>query len=118
MKRKRRAATAPTKRPAIAKKPRAVFKTATAAKRKAPPAPRIVGIGASAGGLDALKQFLGNVPSDSGLSFVVVQHQDPAHKSLLSDLLQQATSMRVQVASDQLVVQPNRVYVAPANKDL
>ena len=49
---------------------------------------RIVGLGASAGGLEALEQFLANVPLASGLAYVVVQHLDPTHKTVLTDLLQ------------------------------
>ncbi len=78
----------------------------------------IVGIGASAGGLEALEQFFGNMPGDSGMAFVVIQHLDPTHAGIMPELLQRITSMSVFQASDQLPVQPNCVYVIPPNKSL
>lgn len=78
----------------------------------------IVGIGASAGGLEALEQFLSHVPPHSGMAFVVIQHLDPTHKAMLPALLQRITPMRVIEATDQLRVQPDQVYVIPPNKDL
>jgi two-component system CheB/CheR fusion protein len=55
----------------------------------------IVAIGASAGGLEALEQFLGQVPADGGMAFVVIQHLDPDHKGMMPELLQRATAMPV-----------------------
>jgi len=78
----------------------------------------IVGIGASAGGLEALKLFLQNVPADSGLAFVVVQHLDPTHKGIMVQLLQRATAMKVSQVKGGTRVQPDCVYVIPPNKDL
>jgi two-component system CheB/CheR fusion protein len=78
----------------------------------------IVGIGASAGGLETLELFLRNVPASSGVAFVIVQHQDPTHKSMLAELLQRATPMRVMQVEDCTRVQPDCVYVIPPNKDL
>jgi two-component system CheB/CheR fusion protein len=78
----------------------------------------IVGIGASAGGLEALELFLRQVPADSGLAFVVLQHLDPTRPGLLPELLQRATAMPVVQAADQTLVAPNSVYVIPPNKDL
>jgi two-component system CheB/CheR fusion protein len=78
----------------------------------------IVGIGASAGGLEALEQFLRQVPEGSGLAVVVIQHQDPTHKGILAELLQHATGMDVFQATDRLRVKPNCVYVIPPNKDM
>lgn len=78
----------------------------------------IVGIGASAGGLEALEQFFSNLPSDTGLAFVVIQHLDPTHVGILPELLQRVTSMHVQQAMDGLAVEPNSVYVIPPNKSL
>ena len=84
-----------------------------------PPAPtRIVGIGASAGGLAALEQFLERVPVHSGLAYIVVQHLDPTQKALLPELLQRVTPMRVQVAETLVRVDPDQVYVIPPNFDL
>jgi len=78
----------------------------------------IVGIGASAGGLEALELFLKNIPVDSGMAFVVVQHLDPTQKGILVELLQRGTSMRVAQVKDRMRVEANRVYVIPPNKNL
>ena len=78
----------------------------------------IVGIGASAGGLEALEQFLGHVPAGSGLAFVIVQHLDPTRKGIMPELLQRATRMRVIQIKDRTTVQPDCVYVIPPNKDM
>jgi two-component system CheB/CheR fusion protein len=71
----------------------------------------IVGIGASAGGLEALEEFLDHLPPDTGMAFVVVTHQHPQHTSLLPELLARETTMTVVPASDGTEVQPNHVYV-------
>jgi two-component system CheB/CheR fusion protein len=78
----------------------------------------IVGLGASAGGLEALEQFLGQVPKECGLGFVVVQHLDPTYKGILVELLQRGTAMPVVQIKDRMKVQPGHVYVIPPNKDL
>jgi chemotaxis methyl-accepting protein methylase len=78
----------------------------------------IVGIGCSAGGLEALEKFLRNVPAGSGMAFVVVQHLDPLHVSALPGLLQRFTAMRVVEVEDRMAVAPDCVYVIPPNKDL
>jgi two-component system CheB/CheR fusion protein len=80
--------------------------------------PPIVGIGASAGGLEALDSFLSHVPERSGMAFVVIQHLDPTHKGVMPELLQRATSMKVQQAGSRMRVKPDCVYVIPPNKDL
>lgn len=79
---------------------------------------RIVGLGASAGGLDALEQFFAGVPAGSGLAYVVVQHLDPTHKAMLVELLQRATVMPVREATQSLRVDPDVVYVIPPNSEL
>jgi two-component system CheB/CheR fusion protein len=79
---------------------------------------RIVGIGASAGGLEALEQFLKNVPERSGMAFVVIQHLDPTHKGIMVELLQRACAMPVNQVKDRTKVQPDHVYVIPPNKDM
>jgi len=78
----------------------------------------IVGIGSSAGGLEALELFLANVPKNSGLAFVIVQHLDPTRKGLMVELLQRCTAMPVAQIKDRTRVKPNCVYVIPPNKDL
>ncbi len=78
----------------------------------------IVGIGASAGGLEALELFFRSMPKDSGMAFVVIQHLDPTHAGIMPELLQRITPMKVFQASDGLKVKPNYVYVIPPNKSL
>lgn len=78
----------------------------------------IVGLGASAGGLEALEQFLGGVPQASGMAFVVVQHLDPDRPGMLPELLQRATPMLVVEAKNRMPVHSDCVYVIPRNKEL
>ncbi len=78
----------------------------------------VVGIGASAGGLEALEVFLKNIPSACGVAFVIVQHLDPAHKDMMVELLQRVTPLPVVQVTDRLKIEPNHVYVIPPNKDL
>ena len=78
----------------------------------------IVGIGASAGGLEAFEQFFRNVTPDSGQAFVLVPHLDPSHASILTEILQRSTVMPVVEAQNQVRVEPNRVYVIPPNRDM
>lgn len=80
--------------------------------------PTIVGIGASAGGLAALKTFFRHVPSDSNLAFVVVVHLSPQHESHLSDLLQPHVNMPVEQVTDAVSIEANHVYVIPPNANL
>jgi two-component system CheB/CheR fusion protein len=78
----------------------------------------IVGIGASAGGLEAFTELLKHLPADSGLGFVLVQHLDPTHESALTEILGRVTAMPVrEVANDQAIL-PNHVYVIPPNASL
>ncbi|MRR22299.1 chemotaxis protein CheB [bacterium] len=78
----------------------------------------IVGIGASAGGLEALEQFLANVPENSGMAYVVIQHLDPTQKGMLPELLQRITPMKVWQVTDRMPVKVNSVYVIPPNKSM
>ncbi len=77
-----------------------------------PPPFFIVGLGASAGGLEALEKFFSHLPADTGLAFVVVTHLHPGHVSLLPELLGKCTRMRVVAASDGVVIEPNTVYMS------
>ena len=79
---------------------------------------RVVGIGASAGGIQALQRLLGAMPVDSGMAFVVVVHLAPEYESVLSDVLQTATKMGVEQASNGALIRPNHVYVIPPAKHL
>ncbi len=83
-----------------------------------PPAPGfpVVGIGASAGGLDAFQRFFTHMPPDSGLAFVVVQHLAREHESLLPELLARYTKMEVHEAREGIRLQPNHIYVIPPNR--
>jgi len=76
----------------------------------------VVGIGASAGGLDAFKRLLKAIPENSGMAYVLVQHLDPTHESMLPELLQKVTNIPVLEISDDIKVQPNHIYVIPSNK--
>ncbi|MEG3844242.1 chemotaxis protein CheB [Microcoleus sp. herbarium14] len=75
----------------------------------------IVGIAASAGGLEAFTGLLSHLPSDTGMAFVLIQHLAPDHKSLLSEILARQTKMPVSEAQDGMAVEPNQVYVIPPN---
>ncbi|MDP2138454.1 MAG: chemotaxis protein CheB [Candidatus Didemnitutus sp.] len=78
----------------------------------------IVGIGASAGGLEALEQFFAHVPPKTGMAFVIVQHLDPTHECIMPELLQRSTAMKVVQVVDRTTVRPDSVYVIPPNKDM
>jgi two-component system CheB/CheR fusion protein len=78
----------------------------------------IVGIGASAGGLEALQQLFSSMPSDTGMSFVVITHLDPSHESIMPELLGRCTGIPVMTATDGLRVKPDNVYVIPQGKNM
>ncbi|MFZ3169643.1 MAG: chemotaxis protein CheB [Candidatus Methanoperedens sp.] len=78
----------------------------------------IVGIGASAGGLEALEKFFINMPNDSGMAFVIVMHFDPTAKSVMADILMRYTKMEVFQVEDGMKVEPNHVYIIPPNNDM
>jgi two-component system CheB/CheR fusion protein len=79
---------------------------------------RIVGLGASAGGLEPLGQFLAHVPAASHLAYIVVQHLDPTQKAMLTELLQRSTSMPVREVKASMRAEPDAVYVIPPNTEL
>lgn len=94
-----------------------------AQKRKSPSPPDpppfpVAGIGASAGGLEAFTGLLRHLPADTGIGFVVIQHLDPAHPSILAELLARETAMPVEEARDGVAIAPNRVYVMPPNTSM
>jgi len=78
----------------------------------------VVGIGASAGGLEALEQFFARAGANSGLAYIVVQHLDPARKAMLAELLQRVTFLRVREAADGVRVEADCVYVIAPNVEL
>jgi two-component system CheB/CheR fusion protein len=77
-----------------------------------------VGIGASAGGLEAFTQLLQHIPIATGLAFVLVQHLDPTHESMLPELLSRVTKMPVQQVRKGMTVVPNHIYVTPPNTNM
>ena len=78
----------------------------------------IVGIGASAGGLEALDLFLRHVPTQTDIAFVIVQHLEPTQKDLMVELLQRATAMKVVQVRERTIVRPSCIYVIPPNKEM
>jgi len=78
----------------------------------------IVGIGASAGGLEAIEAFFSKVPADSGLAFVIIQHLSPDYKSLMPEILIKRTSLPVHTAEDGMMVEPNNVYLIPRKMNM
>ena len=78
----------------------------------------VVGIGASAGGLEAFRLLLADLPADTGFAYVLIQHLDPTHESSLREILGRITGMPVVEASDDVALEPNHVYVIPPNTEL
>lgn len=78
----------------------------------------VVGIGASAGGLEALQEFFKNVPLESGLAYVVVQHLSPDYKSLMNELLARFTNVPIQIIEDGMLLESNNIYLIPPKKNL
>src|SRR5262245_569779 len=79
---------------------------------------RIVGIGASAGGLESLEQLFAEMPPDTGMAFVVVQHLSPDFRSLMDELIARHSEMPVLLAEDGVLVEPNHVYLMPPRKEM
>src|SRR6476646_188800 len=78
----------------------------------------VVGIGASAGGLDSLERLFAQLPTDTGMAFVVLQHLSPDFKSLMDELLSRRTSLRIRQADHEMVVEPDTVYLLPPMKEM
>ncbi len=78
----------------------------------------IVGIGASAGGIEATRAFLEAMPEDSGMAFVLVQHLDPTHESMMAEVLSRFTGMKILQADENMTVQRDHFYVIPPDKVL
>jgi len=76
----------------------------------------IVGLGASAGGLEALELFFSNMPHDSGIGFVIIQHLSPRYKSVMASLLAKDTQMKVLEIINGMKVKPDHVYLNPPGK--
>ena len=78
----------------------------------------VVGIGASAGGLEAFTELLEHLPADTGMAFVFAQHLDPRHKSNLAQILSRSTPMPIREATDGMRLEPNQIYVMPPDRDM
>jgi two-component system, chemotaxis family, CheB/CheR fusion protein len=78
----------------------------------------VVGVGASAGGLEAFSELLANLPPDTGMAFLLVQHLDPTHSSFLVEILSKRTRMPIEEAREGVEIQPDHVYVLPPNSTL
>lgn len=78
----------------------------------------VVGIGASAGGLEALEKFFTNMPDNTGAAFVIIQHLAPDHKSILSELVSRYTEMAVLQIVDGMEIKPNTIYIIPPASDV
>jgi two-component system CheB/CheR fusion protein len=78
----------------------------------------VVALGASAGGLEAFERFFKHVPAETGMAFIVIQHLDPSHNSMLAELISRYTSMTVQQITDGMPIKRNQVYVIPPNREL
>jgi two-component system, chemotaxis family, CheB/CheR fusion protein len=78
----------------------------------------VVGVGASAGGLEAFSELLANLPTNTGMAFLLVQHLDPTHSSFLVEILSKQTRMPVEEAREGVEIRPDHVYVLPPNNTL
>src|SRR5262252_3162883 len=78
----------------------------------------VVGVGASAGGLEAFRQLLKSLPDDTGMAIVLITHLDPKHESILPELISRATTLPVSEAVDGARVEPNHIYVMPRNTSM
>ena len=94
------------------------FPNVTPAADASEPAFYVVGVGASAGGLEALEKFFDNVRPDSGMAFVVIQHLSPDFKSLMDELLRRHTALAIHRVEDGMVVEPNAIYLIPPKKEM
>src|SRR5262245_61973769 len=77
----------------------------------------IVGVGASAGGVEAFTHLLEALPAETGMAFVLVPHLDPSHGSVMAEILGRATSMSVMQVEDEPLIEPNHIYVIPPNRN-
>src|SRR5262245_6768961 len=81
-------------------------------------APYVVGIGASAGGLAALERFFDNIPRESGMAFVIVQHLSPDFKSLMDEILRRRTVLPVYLVENGMLVMPDHIYLIPPRTEM
>ncbi|MBA3818040.1 MAG: PAS domain S-box protein, partial [Deltaproteobacteria bacterium] len=98
--------------------PSTIIATADSIAVHTPGIGRIVGVGASAGGLESLEQLFGSLPPDTGMAFIVVQHLSPDFRSLMDELIARHSEMPVVVAEDGMAVHPNHIYLMPPRKEM
>lgn len=108
---KKKAARGRSSKPKLAARPEAEEKARSIAEQAFP----VVGIGASAGGLEAFTRLLSGLPAETGMAFVLIQHMDPAHESMLTELLSRATILPIREVSEGTRVEQNHIYVIPRN---
>src|ERR1017187_5238149 len=116
-----RSPRAPGKTPTAAVKPASgatIMRPAAEERDKGSSLPMVVGVGASAGGLEAFTELLSHLPGDTGMAFVLIQHLDPSHESHLTELLAKACKMPVAEVKGETRAQANRVYVIPPGCNL
>jgi len=120
MARQNRNGKAKAKRPAKQSKTKRKVAAPAQGHHSGAPGPRcpVVGVGASAGGLEAFQAFLSGLPSDTGIAYVLVQHLSPEHKSMLQDLLRRYTTMPVAEVAQDTPIEPNQIFVIPPNTTL
>src|SRR5688572_3414415 len=86
--------------------------------RKEIPDFAVVAIGASAGGMEAIREVLKNLPVDTGFAYVYIQHLNPDQDSKLDEILSRVTKMPVQEAKNNMALKPNQVFIIPPNRDI
>src|ERR1700722_18105306 len=112
VKRTRRPASTPSKPSTLGARP------PTAPGASKPDTFLIVGIGASAGGLEAFKELLAALPEKTGMAYVLVPHLDPSHQSVLSEILSRSTRIPIQEIMHGMRVEPDRIFVIPPNRTM
>ena len=103
------------RKPVSAAKNNSLAKNPSAPNASLPASFPVVAVGASAGGLEAYTDFFHALPINTGMAFVLIQHLDPKHHSLLAEILSKATRMPVEEVQSGVSIRPNRVYVIPSN---
>jgi two-component system CheB/CheR fusion protein len=98
------------------KRPGAAGRSPNRGAKAAPPFP-VVGVGASAGGLDALEKLFAKLPADTGMAFVVITHTDPKHTSMLPEIIERRTQLKVRVIEDRMAAAPDTIYLPPSDHD-
>src|SRR5262245_32490180 len=115
---RKKSATPPRRKPVV-RQPVVKNEPPYAAEAEPPTNPfPVVGLGASAGGLEAFSELLRALPPDTGMAFVLIQHMDPTHQSMLSEILARSSKMPVGQVKNGVPVAPNNVYVIPPGTNM